>query len=267
MLLTVDIGNSSIDFGAFDSNGTLRMKSKVSAVKNRSADEYAVLLKGVLQLHAVLPEEITAGIIASVVPPLTVKVSGAIHKLFGIDALEIGPGIKTGLKIQIDSQSQLGADIVANAVAAMAEFPRPCVIVDIGTATTLTVIDQNDILQGVIIAPGMRMSLDALSSGASELPDVSIIPPKRVIGKNSIESMNIGAFYGHAFQIDGFLELLKQTLKTDTLSIVVTGGLADTLLPYCKTNMERRPNLTLEGLRLLYQKNEKISDKRTHSWK
>lgn len=257
MLLAVDIGNSSIGLGVFEEDGTLHMRGKLSAVKNRSADEYAIILQGILQLHRVLPKQITDCIIASVVPTLTVSISDAVKKLFGIAAAEVGPGMKTGLNIRIDSQTQLGADIVANAAAAQQRFQNPLAIVDVGTATTFTVIDQEGILQGVIIAPGLRMSLDALSAGASELPDVSITPPKRLIAKNSKESMNVGVLYGHAFMIDGFLKKIRENLHTETLHTVVTGGLADAVIPFCTHAMQKEPDLTLQGLRALYLKNKK----------
>ena len=255
MLLTVDIGNTSIDFGIFNEEGNLVMKSKISADKGKCSDEYAVLLMGIISLHGIAQEHIAGAIISSVVPPLTAHISNAIHSLFGIKALEVGPGIKTGLKIKIDSQAELGADIVSNAVAAMALKESPVLIVDIGTATTFTVIDKTETLQGVIIAPGIRLSLDALSSYASELPDVSIAVPRGVVGKNTRSSMNSGVLYGQAFMIDGFAEKIKETLGTDKLNVLVTGGLAETVLPLCKQENEYYSDLTLLGLKILYYKN------------
>ncbi len=251
MLLAVDIGNSSIDLGVFDESGSLLTKSKMSAVRTKCTDEYAVILSGILTLHGIGTDRITEGIISSVVPPLTAAVSSAIEKLFGFVPIEVGPGIKTGLNIRIDSQAQLGADLVANSVAAIAQYPLPLVVVDIGTATTFTAINREGVLEGVIICPGIRMSLD------SELPDVSISLPKRFIAKNTNDSMNVGVIYGHAFMIDGFIDRLDRELKGDSLSVVVTGGLADTVLPFCSHKMEYVPELTLSGLRLLYLKNKK----------
>ncbi|MBS6446202.1 MAG: type III pantothenate kinase [Clostridiales bacterium] len=257
MLLAVDIGNSSIDLGVFDGSGALLMKSKMSAVRTKCTDEYAVILSGILTLHGIGTDRITEGIISSVVPPLTATVSSAINKLFGFVPIEVGPGIKTGLNIRIDSQAQLGADLVANSVAAISRFPLPLIIVDIGTATTFTAINCEGVLEGVIISPGIRMSLDALAADASELPDVSISLPKRFIAKNTNDSMNVGVIYGHAFMIDGFIDRLGGELKGEPLSVVVTGGLADTVLPFCSHKMEYVPELTLSGLRLLYLKNKK----------
>lgn len=257
MLIAVDIGNSSIDLGVFDDSGILIMKSKISAVKTKSADEYAVIINGILNLNQINAEKITGGIISSVVPPLTVTIASAVNKLFGIKPSEVGPGIKTGLKIKIDSQSQLGADIVSNSVAAISKFSSPVIVIDIGTATTFTVINKDETLEGVIIIPGIRLSLDALSTYTSELPDVSITKPKRIIAKNSQESMNAGVLFGHAFMIDGFIEKIKNELKTKEINIAATGGLADIVLPYCNSRIEYIPNLTLYGLRILYLKNNK----------
>lgn len=255
MLLAVDIGNSSIDLGVFAQDGSLVMKSKISTDRAKSADEYAVLLQGIFLLKGVDMKNITGSILSSVVPPITIAVASAINSLFGIKALEVGPGIKTGLNIKIDSQTELGADIVANAVSALGTEAGPMLIIDFGTATTLTVIDDKNTLIGVIIAPGVRVSLDALSMQASELPDVSIARPRRLIGKNSRESMNSGVLNGHALMIDGFFGKISAELKTDNLKVIATGGLADTILPLCETSIQYVPDLTLEGLKLLYHKN------------
>ncbi len=255
MLLAADIGNSSISFGLFDEDGTLRHKSKVSAEKTRTADEYAVLVSGLLSLHGVSAQDVTDCVLSSVVPTLTRNLRSALHALFGVQALEVGPGIRTGLNIRIESQAELGADLVANAVAALALFSPPVVVVDVGTATTFTVLDGSGALEGAVIAPGLRMSMDALSAGASELPDVSLVPPKRLIGKNSRESMNIGVLYGHAFLIDGFLERFRGAFRAQTPTAVATGGLAETVLPFCRAPMTHCPDLTLQGLYLLWKRN------------
>lgn len=256
MLLAADIGNSSICFGFFDEDGTLRKKSKISAVRTRTADEYAVLVSGLLQLHGISPREVTDCILSSVVSTLTRNLRTALRMLFGVRVLEVGPGIKTGLNIRIESQAELGADLVANAVAALAQFTPPVVIADIGTATTFTVLNGAGVLEGAVIAPGLRMSMDALSAGASELPDASIVPPKRLIGKNSRESMNIGVLYGQAFLIDGFLDRFRGALQAENLCAVATGGLAETVLPYCKQPLTHCPDLTLQGLYYLWKRNK-----------
>ena len=262
MLLAVDIGNTSIDIGVFanegnQSKGKLIMTSKISADRVKSPVEYAVLLKGVFELNNVEIAGITGSILSSVVPTLTVAVATAIKSLTGIRSIEVGPGIKTGLNIKIDSQTELGADIVANAVSVLDKGKSPHLIIDFGTATTLTVIDQSSTLVGVIIAPGVRVSLDALSMQASELPAVSIARPKRLIGKNSRESMNSGVLNGHALMIDGFCRKIKEELQADDLHVIATGGLAETILPICETPISYEPDLTLKGLEILYHKNIK----------
>jgi type III pantothenate kinase len=259
MLLAVNIANAGIDLGVFDSVGALVMKSKIESVKTKTSDEYAVVLNGILKLNGLEVSQITDSIISSVVPPLTATVAEALRRLFHLTPLEVGPGIKTGLNIKIDSQVQLGADLVANAVAAMASDAVPFVIVDIGTATTFTVVDAEGILEGVIICPGVRVSLDALSAYACQLPDVSISKPKRLIAKNTSDSMNSGVLYGHAFMIDGFIAKIAETLGVRELRTVVTGDLANIILPLCESRdkLEAAPDLTLTGLRLLWLKNKK----------
>lgn len=260
MLLAVDIGNSSIDFGVFNEQDRLLMTSKISADKAKCADEYAIVLQGILSLHRVAKEEITGCMIASVVPSLTVQVSIAVQKLFGIRPLEVGPGIKTGLNIRIDSQAELGADIVANAAGALSLAKPPMILIDVGTATTFTAISAGGALEGVIIAPGVRVSLDALASQTAELPDVSISMPKRVIGKNSRDSMNSGVIQGQALMIDGFSRKIREELKAERIRIFATGGLAEIVLPLCSPEIEYIPDLTLEGLRILYHKNENLKN-------
>ena len=257
MLFAADIGNSSVSFGVFDETGTLLLKSKVDAVKTKSADEYAVLISGILTLYRFDPSRITHGILCSVVSPLTRAVREALEHLFHITPMEVGPGIKTGLNILIDLQPQLGADLVANAVAATAKYPAPLVIADMGTATTFTVINREGILEGVIICPGVRVSLNALAEYGSELPDTSIAPPKRLIGTNTKDSMRSGVLCGHAAMTDGLIARIRSELKTDELHVIATGGLAGTVLPYCAEPIEYSPDLTLTGLYQLFLKNKK----------
>ncbi len=258
MLLAVDIGNTSIDLGLFDQAGVLRKKGKLSAHRGKSADEYAVIIAGILELRHINAAGVTDCILSSVVPSLTTPICGALQMLFSIKPILIGPGVKTGLNIRIDSQSTLGADLVSNAVGALSlGICVPLVIVDIGSATTFTVIDHTETLIGVIICPGVRTSLDALSAAAAELPDVSMTPPRRLIAKNTEDAMNAGALYGHAVLLDGFAERIREELKAETLHIVVTGGLSSIILPYCRTECRHLPDLTLIGLWHIWQKNKR----------
>lgn len=257
MLFASDIGNSSISFGVFDDAGELLLKSKVDAVKTGSADEYAVLFRGILDLYGFDCTGITDAMICSVVPSLTRTVCAAIRRLFGVSPLEVGPGVKTGLNIKIDLQAQLGADLAANAVAALSHTSAPLAIVDFGTATTFTVINREGILEGVIICPGVRVSLDALAHSSAELPDISVAPPRRFIAKNTQDSMRAGALYGHAAMTDGLIAKIRSTLGEERLSLIATGGYAEAVLPYCKEAAEHLPDLTLTGLYLLFRKNNR----------
>ena len=257
MLLAVDIGNSSVVFGVFDPNGRIVFQSRAEASVGKSADEYAVLLRSLFSFYGVDHGTVHRCILSSVVPPVTHAIACAVEKLTGIRPLEIGPGVKTGLNIKIDTQAQLGSDLVADAVAALSEFHTPVVIVNMGTATTFTVIDRQGILDGVIIAPGVRISMDALAQYGSELPDISVAPPKRLIGKNTQDSVRSGVLYGHAAMLDGMIARIADELKEQKLTAIATGGLAQTVLPYCKTEFAYRRDLTLQGLYLIAEKNKR----------
>ncbi len=257
MLFAADIGNTNIDLGVFDGNGTLLMKSKIASVVSRTADEYAAIIKGVLSVGGFSPDCLRGSILSSVVPSLTAAVKGAVKKLTGLSSLEVGPGLRTGLNIRIDVQTQLGADIAANAVAASSLLPCPLIVVDVGTATTFTVLSGESVLEGVVIAPGLWISLDALASAAAELPDVSLDLPKHPIGKNTRDSIASGALYGHAFMIDGFVNRIRRQAGMEQAGVILTGGLAETVLPLCSFEARHEPDLVLKGLWLIYRKNRK----------
>ena len=257
MLLAVDIGNSSVSLGVFGEDGILVFQSRAEASSRKSLDEYAVLFHSLFALYGVNERDIKRCILSSVVPSVTHAVMGAVEKLTGCCPVQIGPGVKTGLNIKIDVQTQLGSDLVADAVAALAEFSSPMVIVNMGTVTTFTVIDRSGTLDGVIIAPGVRVSMDALAQYGAELPDISVAPPKRMIGKNTQDSMRSGVLYGHAAMVDGMIARISKEMKEPKITAVATGGLAQTVLSYCETEFEYRPSLTLTGLYLIAEKNKR----------
>ncbi len=257
MLLAVDIGNSSVALGVFDPNGNLTFQCRVEASEGKSADEYAVLFHSLFALRGVDPSTVDACILSSVVPPVTHAVSRAVESLVGCRPLIVGPGVKTGLNIRVDVQTQLGSDLVADAVAALSEFSAPMVVVNMGTVTTLSAIRRDGTLEGVVIAPGVRISMDALARSGSELPDISVATPKHVVGKNTQDSMRSGVLYGHAAMLDGMISRIGEELGEDALTVVCTGGLAETVLPYCRTKSVYRPDLTLKGLYLIAQKNKR----------
>lgn len=262
LILALDIGNSSVAFGVYDAQGEgeLLLTSKLSAVTTRQCDEYAVMLSGILAMNNIKLSDIDGVIMSSVVPPLTGVIESAVRRLTNLTPMIVGPGIKTGLNIKIDHHTQLGSDIVANVTAALTTAKPPFVVIDIGSATTFTVVNAKSELCGVIIAPGVRKALDALSDSAAELPYISLEKPKQFLAKNTIDSMKCGAIYGSAFMIEGFIERIRSELgiaPDEPFDVTATGGLAGCIIPYCseKYNIKNIPTLTLDGLYRLYQKN------------
>lgn len=250
MLLAVNMENTYFTFGVFD-HETLLFTSQISATESRSADEYAVILSGLLRMHDLSPSAVTEAILASVVRPLTERFAEAIRMLTGIHPLSVGPGVRTGLNIKTDFPTQIGADIVANAVAAVKICAQPTVVIDLGTATTIVALNAKGELSGVLILPGAATSLDALSSNAAELPRISIESPKALLGRNTVDSMTAGIVYGHAAMIDGLLDRIEEEWSSLDLHIIATGDLAKRILPFTKRKdaILLEPNLTLIGLK------------------
>lgn len=254
MILTIDIGNTNIVVGAF-SGDKIAFSARMNTDKNKLMDEYAIDIKDLFSLYG-MNRPITGAIISSVVPKLTGVISKAIKLVFGLEALVVGPGIKTGLNIKIDNPSQLGSDIMANAVAAYTSYKPPIVIFDMGTATTISVIDEQGNILGGAIMPGVRISLDALSQKAAQLPEISLEDPKDIIGTNTIDSMKSGIVYGTASMIDGVVDRMAERLgKLPT--VVATGGLSGIVVPYCRHEIIINSDLQLQGLLELYHKNKR----------
>ncbi len=254
MILAIDIGNTNIVIGCMDDKEVFFIE-RISTNRTKTELEYAVDIRTVLQLYHINREEIEGSIISSVVPPITNTLKLAVEKVIHKSPMILGPGLKTGLNIKLDNPSEMGADRVADAVAAMNEYPVPVVIVDMGTATTISVIDNKKQFIGGIIMPGIRVSLDALASRASQLNGVSIEEPKRFIGKNTIDCMKSGLIYGNASAIDGILDKIEQELG-EPISVVATGGLCSKIIPHCKRNITMDGNLLLKGMRIIYNKNK-----------
>lgn len=253
MVLAVDIGNSNVVIGCFEGND-IRLLERMSTNRNSTALEYAVLIKTVLELNGLERISFEGGIISSVVPSVTNMVKAAIEKLTGKPPLVVGPGLKTGLKILLDNPAQLGSDRVADAVAAISEYPYPLITIDMGTATTISVIDRNKNFIGGVIMPGLRISAESLSSRTSQLPQVSLDPPKKAIGRNTIDCMRSGIVLGCAATIDGIIEKIEEELGYPC-TVVSTGGHAGIVIPYCKRRIIVDEKLLLKGLMILYQKN------------
>lgn len=253
MLLAVDIGNTNITLGAYNSN-ILEFTARLATDTRKTDDQYAVEIKQLLSLYGIEPGDIEDCIISSVVPSVGKSISRAVSKLCQIIPLTLGPGVKTGLNIKIDNPAQLGADLVAGAVGAIDAYKMPCVIIDMGTASTVSVLDRNGAFLGGVIAAGVRLTLKALTENTAQLPAIPIEAPKSVIGTNTTESMQSGLVYGTASMIDGLLEKITAELG-ETPTVLATGGLSKEVISHCKTNIIYNENLLLEGLRVIYEKN------------
>lgn len=253
MLLAADIGNTNITLGVFEQDA-LRFTARLATDARLTGDQYAVAVRDVLNLNGVNHTQIEDAVICSVVPAVGAAVSSAISKLCNIVPLIIGPGVKTGLNIKIDNPAQLGADLAAGAVAALNEYTMPCVIIDMGTATTVSVLDKNGCFLGGSIAAGVRLTLKALTENTAQLPQINISAPPSVIGTNTADCMRSGLVYGTAAMLDGLLDRIEQELGTQ-VTVVATGGLSREIISFCERHIIYNENLLLDGLRYIYEKN------------
>lgn len=255
MILAIDIGNTNIVIGCIDDEKTYFIE-RLSTVRTKTELEYAVDIKTVLDIYQIDKSRIDGAIISSVVPQITNIARLAASKVLGseVEVMVLGPGIKTGLNIKMDHPASLGADLVADAVAGIAEYPVPLIVIDMGTATTASVVDENKNYIGGMILPGVRVALDALTARASQLSGISIEEPKRVIGKNTIECMKSGVLYSNAGAIDGIISHIEEELGQKT-TVIATGGLAKKIIPYCKRDIILDEDLLLKGLLRIYEKN------------
>lgn len=254
MVLTIDVGNSNIVVGVYE-NDQLRFISRLASDQNRTADETAVHLKAILSIHEIRIAGIDGAIISSVVPLITETLASAIQLLTGRRPLIVGPGMKTGINIGIDNPAQLGSDLLVDSVAASALYPKPIIVADMGTATTLSVItDKNTIIGGAIL-PGVRTSLNALTAKTAQLQQVSIEAPKKAIGSNTIDCMKSGVVFGNASMLDGMIDRINAELGKECF-VVATGGLSEVISQHTRHEVVYNPNLLLEGLYILYQKNQ-----------
>lgn len=255
MLIAVDVGNTHIVIGAVDGDHILTV-ARLRTDIHKTEYEYAVLFKQHLDFAGVKYADCTDSIISSVVPPLTHTLAKAIWRLTGGESMIIGSGIKTGLNILIDNPAQLGGDLVTGAVAALELVKPPIIIIDMGTATKLSVVDAKANYIGCSIYPGVNLSLTALSRGTSQLPYISLEAPKSCIGKNSVDSMKSGIVFGSAAMLDGMIDRIEEELGSSA-SLVATGGIAPSIVPYCRHNILLREDLLLKGLSIIYARNRK----------
>ena len=253
MILAIDIGNTNIVIGCIDGEKVCFVE-RASTNLAKTELEYVVEFRTLFELYHIGMEDITGSIISSVVPPLNNIIKSGLEKMFHQAPMVVGPGVKTGLNILMDNPAQLGSDLVVNAVAGLHYYGAPIIMIDMGTATTISVVDEKKNYIGGMILPGAKVSLDSLVNRTSQLPRISLEPPKKVIGRNTIDCMKSGIVMGQAACLDGMIEHVYDELGYEA-PVVATGGLAGSIVPYCKKKIICDNELTLKGLGLIYHKN------------
>lgn len=257
MLLAVDIGNSSITVGGFRAESEPIFTLRFASNEPRTADEYANTLRQVLKMRGIDPAELTDCAIASVVPPLTHLMEQALQSLCPCKVLTVGAGVKTGFSIRTDAPSEVGADIIANAAAAVALTQGASILVDIGTATTVFAVNHKKELIGGVILPGIAPSMEGLRSSTAQLPSVALQPQKSLLGKNTAACIANGVLQGHAFALDGFIDAFLKEEGMENAAILATGGVSNLVAPLCRHAWQAEPFLTLKGLRIIFEKTRK----------
>ncbi len=255
MILTIDMGNSNIVIGGIDDSQTYFVE-RVTTNRGKTDLEYAVNIKSILEIHNVSVSSIEGAILSSVVPPLNNTILSAVEKICGFRPMLVGSGMKTGLNIIMDNPKTVGSDMIVDAVAAIRDYPCPIIIIDMGTATTMSVIDRSGNYIGGVILPGLKVSLDSLSGKTAQLPYISLETPGKVIGKNTIDCMRSGIMYGNAAMLDGLIDRMEEEIG-EKATIIATGGLARLVTPLCHHSIDFEEDLLLKGLLILYEKNKK----------
>ena len=249
MLLAIDVGNSNTSVGLFDRGKNLRFLASLDTDSRKTADQISIDLMNLFTLYHFSYKDVTGAILCSVVPPLNFMMEKALTRLLGRPPMVVGPGVKTGLNIRLTVQTQVGADIVADAVAALEKFSPPI------TATTIGVISQGRNYEGGLLLPGVNVSLEALSRRAAQLPDISLQHPKSLIGKTTEECMRSGIVYGTAGMLDGIIDRIREEFPGQEVSVVATGGNAPVIVRYCRNPIVYDKFLLMDGLWTIYQKN------------
>ena len=255
MILVVDIGNSNIVIGGVQDEKIV-FEARIRTEATKTSDEYCVDLKILMDVYSVDPDAVEGAIIASVVPQVLNSIQTAIYKLTGKTSLVVGPGLKTGLNIKIEKPAQTGADLVVGSVAALRQYKPPMIVVDMGTATTMVVLDETGALVGGCICPGVKISLDALTERTALLPGLQLDQPKRAIGRNTIDCMRSGIMMGTACMLDGMVQRMEEELGQKT-TVIATGGIARFITPMCKTPIIYDKDLLIKGLAMLYRENKR----------
>ena len=253
MLLAIDMGNTNIVIGCIKDDEILFVE-RLSTDQSKTELEYAVGFKTVFELYGIEVKDIKGAIISSVEPPLTGIIRKAVEKIIGTKPMVVGPGIKTGLNILMDNPKTVGADLIVDAVAGISEYGAPLVIVDMGTATTISVVDKDKNYVGGMIIPGIRVSMDSLVNRTSQLPRIGFDVPEKVVGTNTVDCMKSGIIYGNAAMLDGMIDRIEEELGY-SVKVVATGGLAGVVIPNCKKEIIMDDSLLLKGLNIIHKKN------------
>ena len=255
MILAIDVGNTNIVVALFDGE-ELKNSWRISTDKNKTSDEIGITLCQLTEHSGISADQIEDVIISSVVPPIMHSLCNAIRKYIKCEPIVVGPGVKTGLNIKYDNPKEVGADRIVNAVGAIHKYGKPLILVDFGTATTFCAIDRNGDYLGGVIAPGVKVSMNALFERAAKLPRVEIKKPQTAIGRNTISSMQSGAVYGQAGQVDRIVAEIKKELQEDDVKVIATGGLSVLIAPESDSIDFVDKTLTLDGLRIIYEMNK-----------
>ena len=260
MVLTVDIGNTNIVLGVFDGD-RLTLSARISTDKSRTSDEYSVMLKGIFEINGLDLSRFEGIILSSVVPQLNEVMCRALSRFTAVRVLTVGPGLRTGFQILADDPTELGADQVCNVAGALTEFAGPLVIADSGTATTLTVVNSQSNICGVIICPGLRLAAEALAGGTAQLPHIPLEGPVKAYGRNTVECMRTGIVGGTAAMIEGLVRGVERDFG-EPVRLILTGGMSQLLLPHIERPVEHRPDLLVHGLYSLYKRNARLQQER-----
>ncbi len=254
MLLVIDIGNTNITIGCLEEE-KICFDARIATDRARTSDQYGVEIKNMLEAFGVQLSDIHDCIISSVVPPVFNSVRTGVYKITGREPMVVRPGLKTGLNICMDTPSQVGADRIVIAVAALTKYKAPLILIDMGTATTIEVVEPENRYVGGVIIPGVRISMDALTSRTAQLPGISLDRPGKVVAKNTVACMRSGIMYGTAAMLDGMIDLIGQELGHES-TVVATGGLAQFIIPLCRHEILLEKDLLLRGLYTLYKMNQ-----------
>ncbi len=254
MILAIDVGNTNIVIGCIDGGEILNVV-RIHTDTRETEAEYTIKLKEIIYAYGMDLKSIDGAILSSVVPPVTEAIRRAVRQLTGLDCMVVGPGVRTGMNVRVDDPGTVAGDLIVGGVAAMHYYGTPAIVLDLGTATTATVIDRNGCFSGGAIMPGVRLSYGALAAGTSLLPEISITPPKKCIATNTVDCMRSGAVFGTAAMIDGLIDRMEEELGMKC-TVVATGGLASSIVPCCRHEIVCDDDLLLKGMWYLYEKNK-----------